>query len=196
MYEFNILCKSVSNGISCIASGWNAICWEEQATTCWNYETNTFYSLFIGVSAVFCSVISNHINKGTSMQITCQVTEPFQINFCKKAHTADLDVKQSLTCYMSTIIKIEQCLTPCLALSSLYCPATSLKRIPDFIFSIASIHLPCFSQRMCRTWRGIQRHKNVMTWYNINKMTLQCQIIIQKHFHLNVTLHFLRFFLG
>lgn len=49
------------------------------------------------------------------------------------------------------LIHITKCLTPCLALSSLYCVATSLKRMPDFSFSIASMHLPCFSHRICRT---------------------------------------------
>lgn len=46
-----------------------------------------------------------------------------------------------------------QALTPCLALSSLYCVATSLKRTPAFSFSIASMHFPCFSHRICRTCR-------------------------------------------
>lgn len=48
-------------------------------------------------------------------------------------------------------------LTPCLALSSLYCAATSLKRTPAFSFSMASMALPCFSQRMCLTCRGTRR---------------------------------------
>lgn len=43
-------------------------------------------------------------------------------------------------------------LTPCLALSSLYCEATSLNRTPAFSFSMASMALPCFSHKMCRTW--------------------------------------------
>lgn len=44
-------------------------------------------------------------------------------------------------------------LTPCRALSSLYCDATSLKRTPDFSFSMASMHFPCFSQRIWRTYK-------------------------------------------
>lgn len=44
--------------------------------------------------------------------------------------------------------------TPCLALSSLYCVATSLNLIPDFSFSMASMIFPCFSHRMCLTYKG------------------------------------------
>ena len=43
--------------------------------------------------------------------------------------------------------------TPCLALSSLYCAATSLNFIPDFNFSMASKIFPCFSHRMCLTYK-------------------------------------------
>ncbi len=77
------------------------------------------------------------------------------------------------------------CLTPCLALSSLYCAATSLKRMPDLSFSIASIHLPCFSHKICRTYQKIGQKKGVIhnqqNLYSFNgglKVTMWLHIII------------------
>ncbi len=53
-------------------------------------------------------------------------------------------------------------LTPDLALSSLYCLATSSNFVPLFIFSMASRIFDCFSQSMCLTFSKKRIQKTVL----------------------------------
>lgn len=100
------------------------------------------HSLMILISAKMRVKFKNRIIKLSNNMSLQQKPENIKIQNAVK--TCLINFKQTFLIHLGK-------LTPALALSSLYCCATSLNFNPCFNFSKASKHFPCFSHKMCLT---------------------------------------------